>query len=288
MNTPIKICLVFLISFVLTSFNSHDSNISFDQALNEKKIAIEILPFNTYTGDGIRMKVKNLSNHSLNLIMPMGTIFIPDADPEQTLIKSANEQLALEKNEERAIQFHGYCTEFHDRGPDKASTFIMSKSKNASLINLIAFMDSLKIQDQNTIQHAIWCITDHATVANVGNDDLAASKALRKYICSVTGQKDTWYETNMAITETPEHVIVLVPKEIKGEITFTTSEHVELQGMVKDSSGKVIVTNPNKMNCPPGKISFEFKLKIEGWKAGNYSVVYTNNGKEVINQAFSL
>jgi len=57
---------------------------------------------------------------------------------------------------------------------------------------------------------------------------------------------------------------------------------------VKDSTGNVIVTNPNKTTCPPGKISFEFTLKIEGWKPGNYFVVYTNNGVEVINQPFSI
>ncbi len=287
MKTLVKICLVSLFSLALASFNSRERSISFEQALADKKIEMEILPYDTYPGKGIRISVKNLTSRPLNLEMATGTIFIPDSDPEQTLVKSAGEMLALDKNEEKTIQFHGYCTEFHDRGPDRASTFRMSRSQNASLISLLSFMDSLNIRDQSTIQHSIWCITDSATVARVGNDD-PSSKALRNYICSVTGQKDTWYSTATTITETPEHVFVVVPKEIKGQLSFTAGERVELQGTVRDSSGNVIVTNPNKMTCPPGKIKFEFKLKIEGWQPGNYSVVYMNNGVEVINQPFSI
>lgn len=288
MKTIFSIGIVSIASLVLFSFNSTNSATPFEKALREKKIEIEILPTGSHSGNSINLKVKNLTNSKLELQMPYGTVFVPDNEDEQTLITREEEMFALNKNEEKILALNAYCTEASDHCPSKASTFKMAKTPNAKLTNLVSFMDSLKIKDDYMIQQSIWCVTDSESVSNVYSDDLKTSKALRNYLCALTGQKDTWYNTQREIRVNEQHEIVRIPKEIKGQIEFTSTERVELQGMVKDSTGAVIITNPNKTVLPPGKVKFDFKLKIEGWQPGNYTVVYTNNGKEVINQPFSF
>lgn len=283
---PFTLLSVFGIS--LFSFNYAKGPLAFEQALLEKKIQVEILPTGSYSGNSIDLKIKNISGSNLNLLMPVGTTFVPDNAEEQTLITTQEEMFAVNKNQTTELHLNAFCTEAHDRCPKTSSTFKISKSQNNSLIKLMAVIDSLKLKDDMAIQASIWCITDSQTVANVYSTDAKTSKVLHKFLCGVTGQKDTWYNMHNDYSVNERQQIVRIPKEIKGDIEYTSTESSELQGFVKDASGTIIETNPHKTNLPPGKIKFEFKLKIEGWAPGNYSVVYTNNGKEVINKPFSI
>jgi len=151
----------------------------------------------------------------------MGILFIPDAEEEQTLIKSEDEMFALSNGQKKVLQFHGYCTELHDNGCDEGTAFTMNQTNNSKLKTLLSYMDSLQIKDENIIQHAIWCITDSSSVSYIEDDAHPnTAKALRGFLCKQTGQKETWYNTAADIVETPAHEFIIVPKEVKGEITF--------------------------------------------------------------------
>ena len=220
----------------------------------------------------------------------MGILFIPDAEEEQTLIKSEDEMFALSNGQKKVLQFHGYCTELHDNGCDEGTAFTMNQTNNSKLKTLLSYMDSLQIKDENIIQHAIWCITDSSPVSYIENDkNPATAKSLREYLCKQTGQQDTWYKTASDIVETPQHVFVIVPKKVTGEITFESTEEVHLYGVIKDSTGKILHTSPRVINAPSGvEVTFDFELTVIGWAPGKYSVVYTNNGVEVIHQEFEI
>jgi hypothetical protein len=288
MKTIISITLLSVFSFVLTSFYSQNPAISFEKALSEKKIEIVIQPTGGYSGNCISIQIKNLTNGKINLEMAPGTIFVPEDEGEQTLITTKDELLVLNKSEVRNFAVSAYCTEASDACPSKDSKFKIAQTQNSALKKLVYFIDSLKTPDDQLIQQSIWCVTDSENVAGVYTEDPKVTKALRGYVCALTGQKDTWYTTRRQVSVDANNRIVNVAKEVKGEISFQTTETVELQGVIQDSLGNVMYTNPNKINCPPGKIRFEFKLKVEGWKPGNYSVVYTNNGKEMLRQPFSF
>ncbi len=279
-------CLLF--SLALTSFNSRTTNIAFEKALQEKKIEVVIVPTGGHSGKCITVQVKNLTKGPLNLELSPGTIFVPENEEEQTLITAQTQLLAINKNEVKNFSVLAYCSEASDKCPTKDSKFGLSKTQNVSLNQLAGFLDSLKGLDDHVIQQAIWCVTDSESVSNVYTEDPKVSKTLRNYLCSLTGQKDTWYNTQRAISVDANNNIIRVAKEIKGDIVLESTVPVELQGAVMDSTGKVIFQNPNKTRCPAGKIKFEFKLKVEGWAPGEYAVVYTNNGQEVLRQSFSF
>lgn len=288
MKTIRTIALFSIFSFVLTSFNAQKPTLAFEKALAEKKIEVVILPTGGHSGNCINLEVKNLTNKLLNLAMSPGTVFVPEDGEEQTLVTAKELMVALEKNQVKKLKVFAYCTEAGDKCPSTTSKFQIATTQNASLNKLTHFLDSLKTPDDHMIQNSIWCVTDSHSVSNVYSADPKISKALRGYLCAATGQKDTWYSTRRDISVDRNNRIVSTPKEIKGDIAFQTAEAVELQGVVKDSLGNVIFTNPNKTVCPAGKIRFEFKLRIDGWQPGNYSVVYTNNGKEILSQPFSF
>lgn len=280
--------ILFPVFLLLVSFYSHNSSISFEKALSEKKIEIEILPTGGHSGECISVKVKNLTGKNLNLEMTPGTTFVPENEEEQTLVTTSEQMLVLDKNATKTFKVAAYCTEANDRCPSSTSKFQLAQTQNAKLKKLTYFLDSLKGLDDHMIQQSIWCLTDSESVSNVYSDDLKVSKALRGYLCSVTGQKDTWYNTRREVSVDRNNRIVSVAKEVKGDLEFLATEPVDMQGIVVDSTGKEIYKNPNKIVCPAGKIKFKFKLQVEGWAPGKYAVVYNNNGKEVIRQEFSF
>jgi hypothetical protein len=134
----------------------------------------------------------------------------------------------------------------------------------------------------------VWCITDNNPVGYVNVDDTAVTRIIQKRICALTGQAMPWYETEAEIEQTPEREFVIVSKTIEGELSFYSKDAVNMQGFVKDSTGKVVWTNPNKIIGPHGNVSFWYKLTVEGWEHGKYNVVYVDRGKEIINQEFEL
>lgn len=276
-----------LVAVLCFSFNGNTSRLTLEQAAQEKKVVFEIVPLGGYRGNCISIRVQNLGG-ALNLELPVGTIFIPEDSTEQTLITTSPQLFALGRKEEKLIQVNAFCTEANDHSPSKESKFSMGRSQNKALLGLTSFLDSLRLVDEDAIQNSVWCVTDHESVSNVYLDNANTQKALRGYLCKTTGQKDTWYSTRSDLHVNQNREIVRTPKEIKGDIEYTSTERSELQGVVKDSTGKILVTNPNKTVVPAGHVKFEFNLRIEGWPHGNYSVVYTNNGKEVINQPFSF
>jgi hypothetical protein len=289
MKTLVKLCAVAVLSTVLTSFDAKNTVLTLDEAIAQNKVQATVLPFGEegYT-EGVRVNVKNISGKQIKLKMPKGTIFIPDNGEEQTLITSGDEVFALNKDQQKLIVRKGFCTELSDHGSDDESTFRLGFSTSENLLNVIAYMDSLKVTDEDLIQHAVWCITDGHPVAYARTDDTATSRLVQQRICALTNQQMPWYNTNSAITRTPQREYVVEAKEIAGDLSFKSSVPVELQGMVKDSTGKVIAMSPNKMRCPGGNVTFEYKLTVRGWEKGKYSVVYTNNGVEVINQPFEI
>lgn len=289
MKTLGKLCAVVIVGFTLLAFGSNDNTLALADAIAQHKVQATVLPFGDKGySEGLRVNVKNISGKSLKVKMPKGTIFIPDDDGEQTLITQEDEIFALNSNQEKLIKKQGYCTELHDHGSGKESTFKLSFSQNEKLLNVIAFMDSLKVKDEDLVQNAIWCVTDRQPIAYIYGEDTTASRLIQKRVGALMGQPVPWYNTRSNIVRTPQREFIVEPKEIAGELSFRATERVELQGMVKDSTGKVIATNPRKMTCPPGNVTFEYRLTVQGWEKGKYSVVYLNNGVEVINQPFEL
>lgn len=290
MKTLMYFCVVTVLGCVLLSFSFADNSLTLDQAIADKKVQTTLPPFGDKGySDGLRVNIKNISGKTLHLVVPKGTIFIPDNSGEQTLVTSDDTMFALNVNQQKQILRKGFCTELHDHGSDAASTFTLSTSRNEKLLNILRYMDSLKMKDEDVIQYAVWSITDNNPVSDIESDDTAKTRLIRQRICSLTAQKMPWYSTQSDIVQTPQREFVIVRKEVEGNLTFKSQEPVNMQGVVKDSTGKVVWTNPNKITAPAGhNITFWYRLQVEGWDPGKYYVVYTNNGKSLINQEFEI
>ncbi len=289
MKTLINFCVIAVLGIAFASFSFADNTITLQDAIAQNKVQVTMPEFGPDGYDtGLRVNVKNVSGKTLKLIMPKGTIFIPDDEGEQTLITNGDEVFALNAGQQKQIVRPGFCTEYHDGCSGDESTFKLGLSKNDKLLNIVKFMDSLKITDQSVVQHSIWCVTDNNSIGYINLGDTIKERKLRERLVSLTGQNMPWYETDAVIERTPEREFVILSKTVEGELSFYSKDAVNMQGVVKDSTGKVVWTNPNTIAGPRGNVTFWYKLTVEGWEPGKYYVVYNDRGKEIINQEFEL
>lgn len=288
MKTLFIFCLLIVTNLLVSSLSIATVTLTLDQAIAQGKVRATVLPYGDEGSDGLRVDVKNISGSLLRLNMPKGTLFIPDNSGEQTLVTSGDEIFALNNGQVKRIVSPGFCSELRDHGSDDTSTFVLGMSTNPALLNVIGYLDSLHVTDNDFIQYAIWSITDHNPVGYIESDDTTQTRLVRERVCALTAQEMPWYETESKIIESPQHEFVIVPTEVSGEIVINSDVPITLQGMVKDSAGKILYTNPNQSHAPDGETTFDYTLHVEGWAHGTYYVVYTCNGKEVINRPFEI
>lgn len=263
MKTFLNFCLFAIFSIVVASFSFADSNITLAEAISQGKVKVEILPFGTTGWDAIQVNVKNISGEKVKIVMPKGTLFVPDINDEQTLITSEDEIFVLNAGQEKLIARKGFCTELHDHGSKETSTFTLGFSVNNKLMNVVNYMDSIGITNEDMIQNAVWSITNNSPVGYIESDeDTTRERLLRQRVCALTAQTMPWYDTESRIIITPEREFVIQPTEVTGEIVINSDVPITLQGVVKDATGKVLYTNPNQSHAPDGETTFDYVLQI--------------------------
>ncbi|MFN8415618.1 MAG: hypothetical protein U0U66_04720 [Cytophagaceae bacterium] len=258
-------------------------------AIKENKIESNVkYVYNSTTGINLLLTLKNTTNQTQIIVIKRGTSFLPDNSGEQTLVTPKEYIVTIEKATTKNITVPGYCTESNDYASSDISTFTIINDERKPLLELIEFLKTTTVSERGIIQQSIWCITDGNDVANINGIDALNAKKIREYVCSKTGQKDTWYSTARQPVITEDRRIINTANKITGQIQIESSKPMELIGEVKDNLGNVLWEFPHPMKFPAGSITFDFKLEVGGWKNGEYSVVYSSEGKELLNKKFKI
>lgn len=286
-----KKSIMVLLTSVLVLLSSYQySTLSMEliQAIQDKKAAVVVASTGGHSGKCMQLKVTNQSAVPLYLEIAAGTIFIPDDDGEQTILVPKKNIIVLQKGETKLVAVNGYCTELTDRCPQTTSSFTIAKSTNKSLIDLVQFFAPLTCLDDALIQQAVWCLTNGESVSNVSGTDPATSKSVREFLFKQTGQAETWYSTKRVPEIAPDRSVVNTACEVSGKIEIKTVKPMELIGVVKNAAGEIVWKYPYRTTLPVGDVVFDFSLKVRGWKKGDYYIIYTSEGAELVNQTFSI
>lgn len=260
----------------------------FIQAIQEKKIRVVVTSTGNYSGKCMALKVENLTSVPCTFAIVAGTVFIPEDEGEQTILVPQTNLIVLQPSQTKPIVVGGYCTELKDRSPQTSSTFTISKTTSKPLLDLIACMTPLKNLDESLIQQAVWCVTDGQSPSNVMSDNMTNSKIIRTFLFNRIGEEDTWYTTKRVPEMAVDHSILNTAMEVSGKININVDKSKELIGVVKNEVGEVVWKYPYKTILPVGDVVFDFSLKVRNWKNGNYYIIYTCEGVELVNQKFTI
>lgn len=281
--------VVFMVATVLGIF----SHISFQKkptyqqvetldladAIKQKLIDVSFVSNGSYSGNSLLCKAKNLQAKAYKIRIPEGTYFQAPSNDEQNLLIPQSDYFLLQANQAKSVTLNGFCTNASKKAPDKNGIFKLSSyTANAKMPKLLTYLKGKKFNN-STLQDAIWSLTDDHQVSNVVGEDKTNVTDLRKFLFTLTGQKETWYESPQVRNIEPDRTINHETARISGDLTYKTTKGAKLYTEVVSQDGEVKIKTNTRTMEGSGDLTYNFKVEVKGWKKGKYQVRVLENDK---------
>ena len=286
-----KILFLALIPFLsLTSYKMETKSMTLKEALAQKLISVTTKSTGNYSGGSVSIAFKSNSRKDLKIIVPAGSLFDTDNDDEQDMIVVDEQKFFVKANSSPTKILDGYCCQHSNQAPSEGSGFKPTVTKNEKLMQLAKYVSTNKNIPDDVKQDAVWAVSDNSSVASIyhsENED--AVKALRKKVCEITGQKDVWYNSKNNTRLDANRNIVREPVSIEGKLLAKIDKAGEIWYEVYDSEGNKTSRNNGKGKMPSaGEYNLTFRLTVEGWKKGNYTVKLMFEGNSIYEAPFEV
>lgn len=266
--------------------NSATKNLTFLDAVNQGYISCQISGAGGYSGKSVTLSLTNKSTSQLTILIQPGTLFYP-ADPgQQTLITMDNQLISLAPKVKQKEDVFAYCSELHDRSPNKQTVFSVGRNTNPKFDSLFAFIKPMKIPS-NYQQSLSWAISDNSPVSAIGTETLELQK-LRKYLYKLTGQEEENFTSDYVESLDERGYIVRTLYRVKGFIEFNSDKTKWLHQEVYDENGKLKFKSMQAFEIPRGKSDYSFNLVVKGWEKGNYKMKLKCGSEEVEKYPFKV
>ncbi len=293
MKAKIQLTVVVAVFFFSGGFTSEknlvtDEKVTLQDAEKWAFVKSTVVSNGHYSGDCIDLTLTNTKGSATKILVPAGTVFIADNAGEQNILVTNDIICLLKPRETKSFDISGYCCEHNDSAPDDGSTFKTNLHSDEKVKKLVAYMKD-KNYTNSVKQDAVWCVANGSSVSNISLDDEVKQKELRKFVCDLTGQTDTWYTTPQNHVMTEERRIVSETVEVNGMLSCTIEAPMDVSNEVYDAENKLVYKMPEDMTFPmKGTYDYQFRVKITGWEKGKYYVLIKGNGKELLKQEFEI
>ena len=244
-----------------------------------------------YNGKSVVLNIESKNAKTVTLAIPEGTLFFPANEDEQTLIAPRMQDLIVNKKQVNSFVVYGFCTESHDKAPTAENNFTVNTNKNEKLTQLLSFFKANKGIKKETVQEAIWCVTDGEPISNIYCENELLNKKLKKRLSEITGQNIPWHSNKREVTTDDNGYVVASSVEVVGEIVFSTTKKTTVKSKVINEDGEVVFPNGKGFEIPRAisNITLDFKVRVRGWDKGKYYVLYyTDEGDELLKKEFEI
>lgn len=283
-----KSLLLILTALSFGLYNTNSTPINIDEALQKGMIEASFTSTGTYSGDAIEVKIKWLKGKKVPIRIPHGTQFASDNEGDQDIFILEDQDIYVKSNNEESFPIEGYCCQAHNSAPDELSGFTFQKTTSQQLQQLANYCNGKRL-DNHSKQAAVWAISDDESISDIYSIDIPAVKNLRKEVAKIKNIEDNWYSTVTDYELDENRNISRQPVEVKGEVTCDFERAGKLTYAVYDENDELVKRLGEGLPITrPGNYSFEFNLKVEGWKSGKYQIKLTMNGNIIHTQAFEV
>lgn len=275
-------------TFLLSSltFNPPVKKLTVQEALQQNLITLDVISNGGYSEKSVKLRLKNNSRSALSLLLPGGTIYEPENGDEQTLIQLEDKEILVNGNGSFNGSIDAFCTEASDRCPSENGNFTIGSTNNDKLKKLVTFLGENKMKSDN-FQSAVWAITDDHSVSNIDPNE-AKSKALRKYLCEITGKKDNWYTSPQDVDVDPYGNFNFETVRINGEIGFDCNRGKKISEDICNAEGQVMFSSSSTFTPMTDHVRYNFNLSVKGWEKGDYYVLIKDETGELARFEFQV
>ena len=268
------------------TFSTPPKEVELSTAITSKKVNAEIKSIGRHEGKSIAIKLKNNTSSNLRVKITAGTLFHPEDNGEQTLIHLEDNFIALKPKGEYNGFLAAFCTESSDRCPSNGNGMKIARNKNPKFTELSDYLKGKKIS-KSVYQDAVWAISDGKSVSNIDSSE-PSSAALKKFMATLTGQKNTWFSSPQNRHVDEDGNIVQETVLITGQLKFDCRKNAQVKQDIYKENGESVFISKRSMTAQTGKVTYKFTMRVKGWEKGKYYIKIHEGGNEIARHYFNV
>jgi len=290
MNQALYLFQMGIIPFFLFALTSKKSiktelppiGIPIEELLLTNKVQVKIKGKVEFNGQCLSFDLENLTSDTLFVLLQSGNKLNSNSADFQDLfiVKSNVICLAPHQTKTNAGSVFYYENSSSIINETKGEITAEKWRKLAKIIDANDF-------PINTIQAAIWCITDNHPVSSISSEDMKNIQLLRRTVSEIQKNELSWYYITFH-----EDTTVLYPvkhKNVIGNIEFYLHSNAVVTINVRNKNGQVMATLVEESAIGVGKHKFSMNLSVSSWPKGEYIIyVYENYSKVNSKKTFEL
>ncbi|HEY4800508.1 MAG TPA: hypothetical protein VII99_15620 [Bacteroidia bacterium] len=280
----LTLALIFLFTGV-KDIRAGEKTISVEDAFKTGLVSGKIFGKGGYTGDIIKLKMKNLSNHPVSLSVEAGRRLDSKDSTIQDILVTKSVTLALLGNETKTFLLSGMCCQAHNAAPDSGRIFLIGKMGDSNLVKLAQFIDLNKWYNNYIAQSAVWVISDNNPIEDIGGSD-PVSKKLQEFVSKITGKPIPKYK--IEYDRRNGSVYSGVPAKISGTFEYEIFNNGVVTFGIYDSEGHAVQMFFADVPKNRGKYVFNYEFKASDLPKGNYYVRLRLDGQIKKEEKFSF
>jgi hypothetical protein len=269
-----------LVCLVLTipSFALEQTVLSVERAKKEKLISYRgIVDFRSGRRK-LKLKIKNLSNTNISILIETGRIFYPLAVKYQPLVVTRGKTAVFAPKEEREVYVNAICGNAPLSAASNGSTeFNSSNMGDEKLVKVLNYLVEKELDTRAPIQNIIWHFTNHHQIAGIWKAELTKREysEMMNFISGVSNQSIPWYTVEYK-EENPlsEQLFTGRADKVEGDIFYTLASETDVIIRLRSEKGTEIKTISYINRQPPGDYNYPFRLDANLLETGKYFVSF--------------
>ena len=257
------------------------SPIVLEDALAKGYIELNVSGNGGYSGECLKLKLKNLHRKDVEVTIPAGQIFEAGDSSLQNLMVAKEETLLVERGKIRVAWVHTFCVEASDGSPGEGTPFRVGKMAVGNLLAFAQYLSSKNQHKNEYAQSAVWAVSDDERLEGIGDPVLA------KYVAKLLGKPEPQYhvqyrqpDQSRLLPGTP----VLELQEalsMNGLFYYTLDSDRLVNFELYNEEGEMVHAFTKNRQQRRGYHKFRFEFEISNLPKGKYFARLTSGGETI-------
>ncbi len=210
----------------------------------------------SYYGKCIDIRLQNMTDSTLNLVLNSGTILLSKDTTVQNMVVTKTQHFQLAPKQQKVDRLFAMCGQKPKSSPDIYVRYEIGTLGNSQMVRLAQVIESNQAQNKAG-QYAVWAVTDHNVIPPYESPKLAisAQELLTKAEIDfdITGKNNInstqntvsygfpqMLEEPEVYAEAEQDSVTLVPQTYHTE-TYSLSANYETAKLTNDNTSEVIL-----------------------------------------------
>lgn len=268
-------CPFIAVLLLLFQVNLNGQVIEIADALKKGLVSLTVEGNGGYTGECLKLELKNISKKKLQLKVPAGQVFVASDTSLQNLMVSKEENFTVESGKLADSKLHGFCVEASDGAPSQQSIFKIGKMADGNLLQMAKYLNDNKLYDHPSAQYAVWAVSDAERLEGIGDP------VLTKFVADLLGKPMPEYHIQYQIPP-QDRLLPGQPANWKEALAMNGLFYYDLASDqavdfgLYNEAGELVHSLFKGRIQKRGSHKFRFEFEIKGLQKGKYFARLTN------------